>query len=160
MTTRPDSRRQRGAALIVGLILLTVLTALAISAMRTATLNLTISGNAQFRENAFQIAESGLQATLREVEAAVIDLDAVPACPAATRPWSATDLPWGEAVEMPQMRGRYQTRVCLEGATTDLPGTSIGRFTQLHYRIESRGRTDQRNAEAVHAQGLVRLVEE
>lgn len=151
--------RQRGAALVVGLVLLMVLTVLAISAMRTATLNLSMTTNAQARENAFQLAESGIQATLRQVAAAAIDLDAVAVCPATPRPWSSTDLPWGAAVAVPAMRGRYEVRLCAAGATHDALGSSIG-FTQLHYRIESRGRSDQRNAEAIHAQGFYREYEE
>ena len=156
----PVRERQGGAALIVGLILLMVLTVLAISAMRTATLDLTMAGNAQYRENSFQLAESGIQATLRQIEAAALDLDAAPDCPAAAHPWSAAQLPWNGAVAVPILRGRYETRLCLEGAVTDAVGSSIGKFRQLHYRIESRGRTDQRNAEAVHAQGFYRQVAE
>jgi type IV pilus assembly protein PilX len=151
---------QRGAALVVGLVLLMVLTILAISVVRTATLDLTMSGNAQFRENAFQLAESGAQVLIRNAEGGVVDLDAVPDCPAAPRPWSDADLPWSGATDVPELRGRYQTRLCLDGITTDMPGSSIGRFRQLHYRIESRGRTDQRNAEAIHVQGFYRQVEE
>lgn len=160
--TRAGTRTaaQHGAALIVGLVLLMVLTVLAISAMRTATLDLAMSGNAQFRENAFQLAESGTRATLRQIESAAIDLDVAPDCPAAPRPWSDADLPWGGEVEVDELGGRYQSRLCLEGATSDLPGSSIGKFVQLHYRIESRGRTDQRDAEAIHAQGFLRQVEE
>lgn len=57
-------RRERGAALIVGLVLLMVLTVLAISSMNTATTGLTQAGNYQFYENAFQTAESGLDEVL------------------------------------------------------------------------------------------------
>ena len=144
MTTR---RRQNGAALIVGLILLMVLTILAISAMRTATLDLTMAGNTQFRENAFQLAESGIQATVRNIETNVVDLTLAPPCTAAVLPWSGP-------VAVPALSGRYETRVCFEGETVDAPGSSAGQFRQLHYRIESRGRTDQRNAEAIHTQGF------
>jgi type IV pilus assembly protein PilX len=151
--------REDGAALIVGLILLMVLTILAISTMRTATLDLTMAGNTQFRENAFQLAESGIQATLRNVETSVVDLALVPDCPVAPQPWPAAVLRWGGAVAVPALSGRYETRVCFEGETVDTPGSSVGQFRQLHYRIESRGRTDQRNAEAVNAQGFYREVE-
>jgi hypothetical protein len=156
--------RQRGAALIVGLVLLMVLTVLAISAMRTATLDLTMAGNAQFRENAFQLAESGIQTTMRLVNTGLLNLDdavAVPDCPPAPPPqqiWDEATLPWGAPVTVGALKGRYETRICREGETVDMPGTSIGR--QVHYRIEARGRTDQRNAEAIHAQGFYRQVEE
>lgn len=151
--------RQRGAALIVGLVLLMVLTVLAVSAMRTATLDLTMAGNAQFRENAFQLAESGIRATLRRVETSAINLDALPDCPAKPRPWSDVDLAWDPAVTVPALKGRYEVRVCTAGRTRDALGSSVS-FTQLHYRIESRGRTDQRNAESVQAQGFYREYEE
>jgi type IV pilus assembly protein PilX len=156
----PRQARERGAALIVGLVLLMVLTVLAISAMRTATLDLSMAGNAQYRENAFQLAESGVEATLRDLEADLAPLDAVPDCPPAPPPWTDAQLPWGAAVVVPALRGRYQVRVCANGATTDMPASSIGRFLQLHYRIEARGRTDQRNAEAIHAQGFYREIEQ
>ncbi len=152
--------QQQGAALIVSLILLMVLTVLAISAMRTATLDLTMASNAQFRENAFQLAESGVQTTLRSVEASAIDLATLPACPATPPPWTAADLAWDAAVPVPALRGRYEVRICYDGETADAVGSTIGAFRQNHYRIEARGRTDQRNAEAIHVQGFYREVAE
>jgi len=55
------ARRQSGAALVVGLLLLLVLTILAISGMTTATLELQMAGNEQYQERAFQFAESGIE---------------------------------------------------------------------------------------------------
>ncbi|HEV8333633.1 MAG TPA: PilX N-terminal domain-containing pilus assembly protein [Steroidobacteraceae bacterium] len=60
------ARRQDGAALVVGMILLMVLTLLAISGMNSATLELQMAGNAQYSENAFQAAETGVEVALRE----------------------------------------------------------------------------------------------
>ena len=54
-------RQQGGAALVVGLVLLMILTLLAISGMNTSTLELQMAGNFQFSQNAFQAAEIGLQ---------------------------------------------------------------------------------------------------
>jgi len=53
--------RQSGAALVVGLLLLLVLTILAISGMTTATLELQMAGNEQYQERAFQAAEAGVE---------------------------------------------------------------------------------------------------
>ncbi len=55
---------QRGAALVVGLVLLVVVTVLAISGMNTATTELAIARNDQSFENAFQAAETGLELAL------------------------------------------------------------------------------------------------
>jgi hypothetical protein len=131
--------------------------------MRTATLELTMAGNAQFRENAFQLAESGVENIVQAASNGTLDLDAVADCPPRPVPprlWTDAELPWNAPVNVDALRGRYQTRLCLDGATTDMPGSSIGAFQQLHYRVEARGRTDQRNAEAIHAQGFYRQVAE
>lgn len=54
-------RKQDGAALIVGLVLLMVITVLAISGMNTATTELAMARNDQNYEFAFQAAETGLE---------------------------------------------------------------------------------------------------
>jgi type IV pilus assembly protein PilX len=56
--------RERGAALVVGMILLLVLTVLGISGMITAALELQMAGNTQFQERAFQAAEQGIEAVM------------------------------------------------------------------------------------------------
>ncbi len=57
-------RRESGAALVVGLILLLVLTLLAISGMTTASLELLMAGNAQYQERSFQAADAGIEQAL------------------------------------------------------------------------------------------------
>jgi type IV pilus assembly protein PilX len=59
-------RKQDGAALVVGLILLVVITVLAISGMNTATTELAMARNNQNYENAFQAAETGLETALSQ----------------------------------------------------------------------------------------------
>jgi type IV pilus assembly protein PilX len=58
--------RQSGAALVVGLILLVVITVLAVSGMNTATTELAMARNAQNYENAFQAAETGLEQAISQ----------------------------------------------------------------------------------------------
>jgi len=55
------ARKQSGAALVVGLILLTVLSIMAISSMSTASLDLIMSGNEQYHTRAFTAAEAGIE---------------------------------------------------------------------------------------------------
>ena len=59
-------RNQGGAALVVGLILLVVVTVLAVSGMNTATTELAMARNDQNYENAFQAAETGLENALAQ----------------------------------------------------------------------------------------------
>ena len=58
--------RQRGAVLLVGLILLVVLTVLGISGLNTATLELAQAGNAQSHQEAFQAAETGIELSMSQ----------------------------------------------------------------------------------------------
>ena len=64
MKTMTLNNKQHGAALVVGLILLVVITVLAISGMNTATTELAMARNDQNFENAFQAAETGLENAL------------------------------------------------------------------------------------------------
>jgi type IV pilus assembly protein PilX len=56
--------KQRGAALVVGMLLLLVLTLLAISGMNTASVELVMAGNTQYQQLAFQNAESAIAESL------------------------------------------------------------------------------------------------
>ncbi|MBT8083130.1 MAG: hypothetical protein KJO56_11955 [Gammaproteobacteria bacterium] len=63
---RVSYHKQRGAALVVGLLLLVVITVLAISGMNTATTELALARNDMAYENAFQAAETGLATALSQ----------------------------------------------------------------------------------------------
>ncbi|MES9992266.1 MAG: PilX N-terminal domain-containing pilus assembly protein [Candidatus Thiodiazotropha sp.] len=52
--------QQQGAALVIGLILLSVITLLSVSAMRSSNLETKIAVNHQFKELSFQAAENAL----------------------------------------------------------------------------------------------------
>ena len=64
MQNHRSKQRQRGAVLVIGLVLLTVITVLAVSGMNTATTELAMARNDQSAENAFQAAETGLALAL------------------------------------------------------------------------------------------------
>jgi len=58
--------KQRGAVLVISLLLLVVITTLAISGMNTATTELAMARNDQNYEYAFQAAETGLETALAQ----------------------------------------------------------------------------------------------
>jgi type IV pilus assembly protein PilX len=66
MAQPPSSLRaaQRGATLIVGLVLLLVLTVVGVSGMNTATMQITMAANTQFQEDAFQQTEDAVDIAL------------------------------------------------------------------------------------------------
>ena len=131
-------RREGGAALIISLILLMVLTVLAVSTMRTASLGLLMAGNAQYRENAFRLAQSGIDAVVRGNERV-----GAGDCPAAVP---------DPAVDVPELGGRYISEVCYRGESIGL-GDSFPRFPTYNYEVASTGLTDARDARATLVQG-------
>lgn len=135
---RPSRRPQSGAALIVSLILLMVLTVLAVSTMRTASLGLLMAGNAQYRENAFRLAQSGIDTVVRGPERVG----------AGDCPTAAAD----PAVDVAELGGRYVTEVCYRGQSIT-PGNSFPRIPTYNYEVTSTGLTDARDARASLVQG-------
>ncbi|HSC06563.1 MAG TPA: pilus assembly PilX N-terminal domain-containing protein [Steroidobacteraceae bacterium] len=148
--TRSNRRRlaararkgQRGAALIVGMVLLVVLTLLAISGMNTATTELLMAGNEKYQENAFQAAETGIE---RTIATTAFNPAAVP--PAVPPP--PIDLGDGST---------YEAVVLPRGAYGPPPNYSLGSsFATEHFEIQSTGNS-LRNATSTHTQGLFLIV--
>jgi type IV pilus assembly protein PilX len=128
--------RQRGAALAIGLILLLVLTILAVSGMNTASMELVMAGNEQFRQRAFHASTTG-------IELALADLAAVPqtGVPVSeTRPLS------GETTDSVETASQYM------GDDLNVSGFSAGKFVGINYQITSTG-TSSRNSRSEQTQG-------
>ena len=67
MAKKNNKRLERGAALIVSLLLLLVLTVLALSLINTSTFEIGISGNEKTNLEAFYAAEAGIQMALSQL---------------------------------------------------------------------------------------------
>lgn len=135
--THSIAHRQQGAALVIGLILLLILTLLAVTGMNTASSELIMAGNEQFRQNAFHAAEAGIEQAVTEL---------------ATVPQTGTAVVVSN-VPVPGSSGdEYTTSSTYMGDDLNLPGFSAGKFVGFHYQIESRG-TSARNANSQQRQG-------
>jgi len=128
---------QKGAALVVGLMLLVVLTLLAISGMNTASTELVMASNEQYRQKAFQASSTG-------IEQAVTLLATVPQTATPTTV-SNVAVP-GESIDT------YTTASLYEGDDLNLPGFSSGKFVGFHYQITSTG-LSSRNSTSRQLQG-------
>jgi type IV pilus assembly protein PilX len=139
------THRQQGAALVIGLIMLLVLTLLAVSGMNTASLEFIMAGNEQYRQNAFQAAETGIDMTYATV-ALVPGAMNVPGNGAV--PNSATDT-WTTRTD--SMAG---------GAKMSPPpnprANSFGKFSYFNYEITSTG-VSVRGGRAVNVQGISQI---
>lgn len=68
MNQLPDcGRKQRGAALLVGLVMLVVLTLLVVSSIRVSSTNLKVVGNMQVKNEAVAAAQQGIENILSNV---------------------------------------------------------------------------------------------
>jgi type IV pilus assembly protein PilX len=130
-------KRQQGAALVVGLLLLLVLTLLAVSGMNSASLEFIMAGNEQYRSNAFQAAEAGIEQTMSlGAFNPGSPAQALNGAPTATDAWAATVTPQLLGVPLPA-----------------LWGNSWNSFSTYHFEISSTG-TSTRGARAINLQGV------
>ena len=134
---RQKPRQQRGAALIIGLLLLLVMTVFAVSGMTGATLEMTLAGNTQFAENAFQAAESAIEA----------EVLLGPSSPAAPRQNNFQFGPGTGAA----------TTVTFDATRLAPPGYSLTEYQADHFIIDAAG-TAGRNAAANNEQGFYVVV--
>jgi type IV pilus assembly protein PilX len=128
----PPRNRQRGAALVVGLILLAVLTLLAISGMNTASTELVMAGNEQYRQQAFQASETGIEREL------LILSDIAPGSGPVKK-----DIDLGSNAKL-NVLITYRGEGSVQNHSTN--------FVGFHYDVRSNG-TSSRNASALHWQG-------
>lgn len=140
------SSRQRGAALVVGLVLMMVLTILAISTMRTATLELLMAGNAQYKERAFQLAETGLRDAIGQVDRRTLNLQ-------TTAGWEQLGAITGS---IDDSGDQYIVDVRFVRRGSPPPGYSDD-LEALYYELTSTGQTIARNAKSVQTQGFLIL---
>jgi Tfp pilus assembly protein PilX len=136
-------RKQQGAALVVALLMLLVITLLAVAGMNSSATEFVMAGNEQYRQNAFQAAETGVEQTIVNGTfvpgAADVTQSNVPAAGSATDLYSTT------------------LRSDLGGAAQPaIWGNSFNTFSTYDFTISSTG-TSIRNANATHAQGIAVL---
>lgn len=119
---------QSGAALVVGLILLLVLTMLGISGMQTSTFELLQANNSQYAQNAFEAAETG-------IDRAMIPNGLNTAIPVVI----------GETPTSDDASSTYESQTRFAAATNVPQGLfslgSGGGFQAYHFDIDSTGRS-------------------
>jgi Tfp pilus assembly protein PilX len=123
---------QRGATLIVGLVLLLVLTIVGVSGMNMATLEVQMAANTQYQQDAFQLAESAIDIAI------------------GTRQYS-TDGP--RVVDWLGDPDYDRRAVTTYRMNTAVFGSSVGELEAFHFDVRAVGR-GPRNATSVHTQSF------
>lgn len=132
--------KQGGATLIVGLILLLVLTVLGVSGMNTSRMEVRMAGNMQFRQDAFQLAESGIDVA---IAAGSYNTASIP----TTIDWLGTE--YDRKAET-----TFQTAVPLSAVAFSMGNAAGGGSVMaFHFDVESQGKAP-RNAAATHRQSF------
>lgn len=116
----------RGAALVVAMVLLLVLTILAFTGLNTSITENLMANNEQFRRSAAQAAAAG-------IERAIADLRNVP----TTRNAPPVASGWRPAGNSPA--DVYHTASQYLGEERNLPQSSADKFIGLHFAIDSDG---------------------
>ena len=140
-----DRKHQQGAALIVGLLLLVVITILAVSGMNTATTELAMARNNQTYENVFQAAENGLETALGQGNFSTAAPVTVTPTAAALQTISATIL-FEDSTLVPD-------KAFSLGAGSGIAAYHFQATSLAEYR-PSAGNTTNRDASAVHTQAF------
>lgn len=132
--------KQGGATLIVGLILLLVLTVLGVSGMSTARMEVRMAGNTQFRQDAFQLAESGIDLAI--------------ASGGYTTTAGGSTINWLGADYDRKVVTTFESATPLNEVAFSMGNTAGGGSVMAyHFETESQGKAP-RNATATHRQGF------
>jgi Tfp pilus assembly protein PilX len=121
-------RGTRGATLVVGLILLSLVTLLGLAGAGSAHVEQVLAQNEQFRENAASAASAGIEIAISRI---------------VTRTSTAT-VPDSFDAPMPGGGDRMEVRVRFAGLETTLPQAPGGDLVGAHFDIESTGRSSRR----------------
>ena len=137
----PRVKTQRGAALVIGMMLLLVLTLLAISGMNAATTEFIMAGNEQYHNNVFQAAEVGIQ---QAMATSLFDPDTTEPAFAGAVPGAPND--------------SFSALVVYQNKT---PGAlyytySANTVDTYHFNVQSTG-TSARGGTAVNNQGVAQI---
>jgi len=129
------SRREQGAALVTSLILLLVLTVLGVSTMSTATMEMRMAANNQFHENAFQLAETGLDGDLARLNAGNM---ASPVPQGLNQVTGVGNCSAPTAGAVPELGGTFTNTICYTGVTGLVSGTSINLMVNFMFQDDSQ----------------------
>ena len=144
--TLTNRAHQQGAVLVVGLLLLTIITILAVSGMNTATTELALARNDQTRENVFQAAETGIESAFSQGTYATAGDIVVTPTITANESVVATVSYTNEATIVPD-------RAFSLGSGSGVAAYHFIVTSQAEYHLSPGGVTD-RDASATHTQAF------
>lgn len=147
-----SSGGQRGAVLVMGLVLLMVLTILGVSGMNTATLELAMAGNAQFHQEAFQAAETGIDISIARRNFNTVAPAILPLTPLGGMS-SAMGMGGGGATYFTQAVSTFMLATPIPSGAAFTIGMNTGAVQAYHFDVVALGQ-GPRNAASTHTQSF------
>jgi type IV pilus assembly protein PilX len=138
--------KQQGAALVVGLLLLVVITVLAVSGMNTATTELAMARNDQTTENVFQAAETGLEQALAQGRFNTVGQTALPQYYQGSNASVSSVIEFEDSTLVPD-------RAFSLGVGSGIAAYHFNATSQANYDMDPGNDTD-RDASALHTQAF------
>lgn len=129
-------KKHRGAALVIALVLLLIITLLASTGMSLSTTEVVMAGNEQFHRNAADAASAGIETVIARVTASLPEQRAAVTASGFTA------------------SGEYLAGVRFVGEEAGLSGFSADKFVGLHFDIDSSGGS-ARDATDAQVQGVM-----
>ena len=148
-TAITDIGHQRGAVLLVGVIVLLLAAIIVVSGIRAVVMEKNMAGNSQYEMLVFQAAETAKEGMLTDYDAFVAAVNTPAASPAPSRTYSV-----GHADSSFTITSSATIRV---GTPTVPIGYTIGDFVSYPFTIESTGEIDSINASATHTQTATKI---
>ncbi|MEW7979430.1 MAG: PilX N-terminal domain-containing pilus assembly protein [Candidatus Sedimenticola endophacoides] len=150
---RRQSDRQRGAVLVISLVILLILTIIGVSAVRTSALDARIVANLAEDRTAYQVAETGIELQIQKVsDVGIGDFESA---------YVATDKTYSPTIATGDLN-MADTSVTIEIESLGLGGyargSSIPRFRTSRFSIHSTAERAGSKARAVHSRGLDILI--
>lgn len=127
---------ERGAALVIALLLLVILTLLATTGMRAAIAELWMAGSEEFHRMAVESASTGVEAGIARL--------------LASRGADAD----GASIEGGPASAAYAATIRRAGTEAAIPGSSAEKFVGEHFEIQSTG-SGPRSARDLQVQGAM-----
>lgn len=155
MRHTPASRKaQSGAALVVGMLLLLVLTLLSVSAMNTASLELVMAGNIQSQEKTFQMAEQAIDMTIASPKFYFKSMDTPETYTGQSSACGGGTISTGDSNSCET----YEVVITDLDPGGSIPitneGNSFDNTREFHFQIASAAETEAGNAVTTHTQTI------
>lgn len=136
-----NKTKQNGAVLVIGLIILTMTSLIVVSGMNAAIINEQIAYNHQIKETSFQIADSGGEIVIRDIDTLNEAINKI-----------------GQPINKQSSQFSNNLNITVKAHYQPVSGFSVSNGASVvHYIIETRSKGTKENSDTVIVEAYARL---